>query len=159
MQGIYKGPAIRDEVRSLAAKEIMSYPVVTAKEKSSIMEIAKLMKKHGVDAVVITGKQGEPSGIITEGDIVRRLVSAKKNLWFVRAKHVMSKPLVAIDESTMIEDAAKYMAEKRVKKLCVLNGNKKLVGMITTEDITKNASYLINVLEEVIHTGYYMSVL
>jgi CBS domain-containing protein len=159
MQETYKEPMTRAEVRSLAVKEIMSYPVVTAKEKTGIREIAKLMKKHGVDAVVVMNKQGEPSGIITEGDIVRRLVSSKANLWFVNAKHVMSKPLVTIDGHTMIEDAAKYMAEKRVKKLCVIDDNKKLVGMLTTEDITKNASYLINVLEEVIHTGYYMSVL
>ena len=159
MQETYKGPVTRSEVRSLSVKEIMSYPVITANEKVGIREVAKLMKKHGVDAVVITNKQMEPVGIITEGDIVRRLVSNKRNLWFINAKHVMSKPVMTISRDAMLEDAAKYMAEKRVKKLCVLDNSKKLAGILTTEDITKNASYLINVLEEVIHTGYYMSAL
>lgn len=158
MQSVYKRPVTTSEVRSLAVKEIMSYPVVTAREQTSIKEIAKTMTRHGVDAVVIINKQGIAQGIITEGDIVRRLVSAKRNLWFVKAKHVMSKPLATISGNVMIEDAAKYMAERKVKKLGVVDANNKLAGMITTEDITKNAGYLINVLEEVIHTGYYMSV-
>lgn len=158
MQELYKKPLTETEARSLAVRDIMSYPVVTAKETASIREIAKLMKKHNVDAVVIVDKSAIPSGIITEGDIVRRLVSAKRNLWFVKASHAMSRPLITVGKEMPIEDAARYMAEKKIKKLCVVDSGK-LVGMITTEDITKNASYLINVLQEVIHTGYYMDLL
>ncbi len=159
MQEQYNRPLTETEARSLTVRDIMSYPVVTAKEKASIKEIAKLMKKHNVDAVVITDRLGMPSGIITEGDIVRRLVSTKRNLWFVRATHIMSKPLIAVSRDMTLESAAKFMAEKKVKKLCVVDESRKLLGMITTEDITKNASYLINVLEEVIHTGYYAGLL
>ncbi|MDE1874087.1 MAG: CBS domain-containing protein [Candidatus Micrarchaeota archaeon] len=159
MQEVYEKPLTESEAMSLAVRDIMSYPVVTAKEKTSIRDIAKLMKKHDVDAVVILDKAGSPAGIITEGDIVRRLVSAKRNLWFIKADHVMSKPLLTIGRDSTLEGAAKYMAEKKVKKLCVVDDGNRLAGMITTEDITKNAGYLINVLEEVIHTGYYMSVL
>jgi CBS domain-containing protein len=159
MQEAYQRPVTRSEVRSLSVKEVMSYPVITAVESTSIREIARMMKRHGVDAVVIMNKGGQASGIITEGDIVRRLVSSKRNLWFVKAVHVMSKPLITIAGGVMIEDAAKQMAEKKVKKLGVINEEGKLAGMLTTEDITKNASYLINVLEEVIKTGYYMSLL
>ena len=159
MQELYKKPLTESEARSLRAREIMSSPVVTAGERTSIRDIAKLMKKHDVDAVVITDKNGIPAGIITEGDIVRRLVSAKRNLWFVRADHVMSKPLVTVGKDAMLEDAARYMAERKIKKLCVVDENNKLVGMLTTEDITKNAGYLINLLEEVIHTGYYSALL
>lgn len=156
---MYDRPLTETEARSLAVRDIMSYPVVTAKERASIREVAKLMKKHNVDAVVITDKTGAPSGIITEGDIVRRLVSTKRNLWFVKAGHVMSRPLISVSRDMTLESAAKFMAEKRIKKLCVVDENKKLIGMLTTEDITKNAGYLINVLQEVIHTGYYMGLL
>ncbi|MCL5239243.1 MAG: CBS domain-containing protein [Candidatus Marsarchaeota archaeon] len=159
MQEIYGKPLTETEARSLVVRDIMSYPVVTTHEKASIREVAKLMKKHNVDAVVMTDKSGAPSGIITEGDIVRRLVSTKRNLWFVKAAHVMSKPLITVSRDMSIEDAAKFMAEKKIKKLCVVDQGRKLIGMLTTEDITKNAGYLINVLQEVIHTGYYMGLL
>lgn len=159
MQEVYKKPLTESQARSLRAREIMSSPVVTASERTSIREIAKLMKKHNVDAVVITDKTGNPAGIITEGDIVRRLVSTKRNLWFVKAGHAMSRPLITIGKDAMLEDAARYMAEKKIKKLCVVDESSRLVGMITTEDITKNAGYLINLLEEVIHTGYYPALL
>jgi CBS domain-containing protein len=159
MQERYTRPVTSSESRSLVVNEIMSYPVITAQEGTSIKDIAKKMGKHGIDAVVIVDKLNTPVGIITEGDIVRRLVSAKRNLWFVKAKHVMSKPVVTIPRSILLEDAAKQMAEKKIKKLCVVDENKKLVGMLTTADITKNAGYLINVLKEVIQTGYFMEVL
>lgn len=155
MQEVYKKPLTETEARSLTVRDIMSYPVITAKDKTSIRDIAKLMKKHYVDAVVITDKVSAPVGIITEGDIVRRLVSTKRNLWFVKAGHVMSKPLITVSRDMSIEAAARFMAEKKVKKLCVVDETRKLLGMLTTEDITKNAGYLIDVLEEVIHTGYY----
>ncbi len=159
MQEAYDKPLTESEARSLTVRDIMSYPVVTASEKTSIREIAKLMKKHSIDAIVITDKTAAPAGIITEGDIVRRLVSTKRNLWFVKAGHVMSRPLITVSRDMTLEAAARFMAEKKVKKLCVVDANRKLLGMITTEDITKNAGYLINVLEEVIHTGYYMGLL
>jgi CBS domain-containing protein len=144
------------EVRSLNVRQIMSKPAVTATEKTSIRDIARMMGKHRIDSVLITNKKNEPVGIITEGDIVKRLVSAKRNLWFVKAKHVMTKPVLTTAENVRLEDVAKHMANKRVKKLCVLDENGKVSGMVTTEDITKNAGYLIDVLEEIIETGAYM---
>lgn len=156
MQKSYSRPVINSEVRSLTVNEIMSSPPITAREKTSIREIARMMTRHSIDAVVITNKQNEPVGIITEGDIVRRLVSSKRNLWFVKATHVMSKPVQTIAKNIRLEDAARRMAEKKVKKLCVVDENNKVAGILTTEDITKNASYLINVLEEIIQTGYVM---
>ncbi len=159
MQETYVRHVTSSESRSLLAHEIMSYPAITAGENTSIKDVAKLMTKHGIDAVVIADKQNMPVGIVTEGDIVRRLVSAKKNLWFVKASHVMSKPVITIHKNTTIEEAAKRMADGKVKKLCVVDENGRLAGMLTSADITKNAGYLINVLKEVIHTGYVMEIL
>lgn len=154
MQEMYARSEMNSMDRSLSVEDIMSSPAIIAKEKASIRDIAKMMKRHSVDAVVIVNKLNEPVGIITEGDIVRRLVSSKRNLWFVTAKNAMTKPVVTIDTKVKLEDAARQMAEKKIKKLCVVDGSKKVLGLITTDDITKNASYLINVLKEIIQTGY-----
>ena len=138
----------------LAVKDVMSSPVVTAKDKTSIREIAKLMAKHGVGAVVITNKSNEPVGMVTEGDIVRRLVSRKRNLYFSKAKHIMSNPVITISRNVNLEDAAKYMVEKKIRKLCVVDSDNKISGIITSTDIMKNEGYLIGVLKEIINSGY-----
>jgi CBS domain-containing protein len=154
VQGAYGHPDTRNGRQSLTVSEIMSSPVITAKEKTSVREIAKLMKKHRIDAVVVTNKINEPIGMVTGGDIVNKLVSRTRNLLFSKAKHIMSKPVVTVKRQMLLEDAARYMATNRIKKLCVVDDSNKAVGIITSSDITKNASYLIDVLEEIIETGY-----
>jgi CBS domain-containing protein len=154
MQETYGPSKTISDRRSLTVNDIMSSPVIVAREKTSVREVAKLMSKHNIDAVVIVNKAGEPMGMITGGDIVRRLVSRKRNLLFSKAGHVMSKPVVTIKKHVRLEDAARYMADRKIKKLCVVGDDNKVVGIITSSDITKNASYLIDVLEEIIETGY-----
>lgn len=154
MQGAYEHPDTRSDRRSLTVSEIMSSPVVAVKEKTSVKEVARLMGKHNIDAVVVTNKLHEPIGMVTGGDIVKKLVSKTRNLLFSKAKHIMSKPVVTVKKQVKLEDAARYMATNKVKKLCVVDDSNKAVGILTSSDITKNASYLIDVLEEIIETGY-----
>ena len=154
MQDKYEHPGTRSDRQSLTVSEIMSSPVVTAKESTHVKEIAKLMGKHGIDAVVITNKLNEPIGMVTGGDIVRKLVSRTRNLMFSKAKHIMSKPVKTIPRGMKLEEAARYMATHRIKKLCVVDDSNRVAGILTSSDITKNASYLIDVLEEIIETGY-----
>jgi len=143
------------DTRSLLVNDIMSFPVITGSEDESIKSIALKMKKHEVGGIVITDKENRPIGVITERDIVRRLLAGSKHtLFFTKAKHVMTKPVLTITKDKKLEDAARYMADNKVKRLCVVDENKKLIGIITEEDITKNASYLIDILNEMISTGY-----
>ncbi len=154
VQGAYEHPDTRSDRQSLTVSEIMSSPVVTAKEKTSVREIAKLMGRHRIDAVIITNKLGEPIGMVTGGDIVKKLVSKTRNLLFSKAKHIMSRPVVTVKKQMKLEDAARYMAANKVKKLCVVDGVGRVSGILTSSDITRNASHLIDVLEEIIGTGY-----
>ncbi|VVB76754.1 Inosine-5'-monophosphate dehydrogenase [uncultured archaeon] len=154
MRENYERPAAISERHSLTVNDIMSSPVVTAGEKTSVRDIAKAMNKHKIDAIVITNKNNEPIGVVTGGDIVKKLVSKTRNLLFSKAKHIMSRPVVTIKKHVKLEDAARYMAGNRIKKLCVVDDSNRAIGIITSSDITKNASYLIEVLEEIIETGY-----
>lgn len=138
----------------LSVKDIMTAPAVTAYENTNVRALANMMKKHGVDAVIIVNKTKEPVGIVTEGDIVRRLVTRRTHLLFSKAKHIMTKPVEVTKGEIHLEDAARHMTSKRIKKLCVVNDTNKVVGVLTTADITKNASPLIEVLKEMIQTGF-----
>ncbi len=135
------------DTRSLLVNDIMSSPVITAREDESVKSVAAKMKAHNIGGVVVVDKEGLPIGMITERDIVRKLLAGtKRTLFFAKAKHIMSKPLLTITKDRKLEEAAKYMADSKV--------NRKLIGIITESDITSNASYLIDVLNEMISTGY-----
>jgi CBS domain-containing protein len=140
--------------RSLLVDDVMSFPVVTAKEKDGIRAVAAKMQKHQIGAVVIVNKLNEPVGIITHGDIVRRVVTRKRSLLFTKAKHAMSKPIIAVNKDEKLEDAARLMVNRKVKRLCVIDRSNRLIGIVTDNDIMKNSSYLIDVLNEMINTGY-----
>lgn len=142
------------ETRSLIVNEVMTFPVVTGSEKESIKGIAQKMKKHNISSVVIVNKENVPIGIVTQGDIIKRLLSKKRNLLFAKAKDVMTSPVIKITKEKKLEDAAKYMVEKKVKRLCVVDETDRLIGILTHEDVVKNASYLIDVLKEALNTGY-----
>ncbi|MGC8647540.1 MAG: cyclic nucleotide-binding/CBS domain-containing protein [Candidatus Micrarchaeia archaeon] len=139
---------------SVRVSEIMSAPVITADENESIKSIAQKMNKHGINSVIIADKSNTPIGMITERDIIGKLLTKKRNLLFAKAKHIMTKPVVTISKDTKLEDAAKIMVEKHIKKLCVVDENNKIIGIITESDIIKNATYLIEVLKDIIETGY-----
>jgi CBS domain-containing protein len=140
--------------RSLTVGEIMSFPVITSSANDNIRSIANKMKKHDISGVVIVDRENTPLGIITAGDIVRRAAVRRGAFLFAKAKHVMSKPVHSITREKALEEAARQMADNKVKSLCVVDGVGKLVGIITEEDITKNASYLIEVLNEMVRTGF-----
>ncbi|MGC8676054.1 MAG: cyclic nucleotide-binding/CBS domain-containing protein [Candidatus Micrarchaeia archaeon] len=138
----------------ILVREVMTSPVVTAFENSSIKDIAKKMKSYDVDTVVIVNKENEPVGLVTEGDIVRRLLSKKHNLWFTKAKHVMSKPVLTTNSETAIDEIIETMSRKKIKRICVVDDTNKLMGIVTQTDILENTSYLMGLLREMLEAGY-----
>lgn len=148
------------EVQPLKVYEIMSFPAVTVDAKEDLKTITTKMLKHRIASVIITGKEGKELGIVTQGDIIRFLASANEKediMHHTKARELMSSPLIFIEGDKELEVAARKMAEYKVKKLCVRDANTNLVGMITDNDIMKNASYLIDVLIEMVETGYVKS--
>ncbi len=147
------GEAMRLLKESILVHEIMSRPVVSAGIDENILGIAKKMKRAKVGSVIIFDGS-KPVGIITERDIVRRAIAAGSMKITSKAKAIMSKPLITIKSGETLERAADFMINKRVKKLGVIDGKGKLVGIVSESDIIRNANYLIDVLKELLATGY-----
>ncbi|MEM4034683.1 MAG: CBS domain-containing protein [Candidatus Micrarchaeaceae archaeon] len=145
---------ISDNDSQVLVRDVMTTQVVTALESDSIKTIAKKMKAQDVDTVVIVNKVNEPVGLVTEGDIVRRLLYRKRNLWFTKAKHIMSKPVLTSNSEATIEEIAKLMSEKKIKRVCIVDDSKKLIGIVTQTDILENTNYLIGLLKEMLEAGY-----
>ena len=132
----------------------MSRPVVTGRESDSVYAIAEKMKRHRIGSVVIRNAKNVPVGIITERDIIRRMLAKKTRNADVAAKDIMSFPLVKIMENATLEEAAALMVKKKVKKLCAIDRSEGLVGIISESDIIRNANYIIDTLKELLSAGY-----
>jgi CBS domain-containing protein len=126
-------------------KEAMKMNPVTVSPSDTVQHAALLMKKHRIGNCIVVLEK--PIGIITESDIVRKVVSEGKNPQKTFVKEIMTTPLLIIDPYIDIEDAAETMAKCNVRRLPVIE-NDKLVGIITAKDITRLSPILHEITEE-----------
>ena len=117
-------------------KDIMTKNVVTVEPEDRALNAAVKMREKGVGALMVVSK-GSPVGILTERDLVRKVIAAKKDPKSTRVADIMSKPLVTTAPNTSVREAAKKMMINDVRRLPVVASGK-LVGIITAADLAKN---------------------
>jgi len=136
-------------------RDVMSKDVKVVRPDSSVKEVVATMNKFDIGSIVVV-QGGRPVGIITERDILRRIVEPCLAPETLTARQVMSSPVLTINETASIDEAAKLMAKKRVKKLPVMN-NQKLIGIVTLTDIVTKMPTMLSILEELVrpyHRSY-----
>jgi signal-transduction protein with cAMP-binding, CBS, and nucleotidyltransferase domain len=113
-------------------------PLVVANSSDTIFMISNLMKERKVGSIIIINEdeQNYPIGIITERDIVRRVISDNKDPKNTKANEIMSKPLITIETNTYVYDVSVKMAKNKIRRLPVVKG-KTLSGIVTITDIIK----------------------
>lgn len=117
-------------------KEIMK-SVKTLKGDVSLKEAAKFMADNSISCVLIVDGD-ELEGIVTERDVLK-LVSNDISVLKKPVKDVMSTEIITISADSYIDDAAELMTKYKIKKLPVMDKDK-LVGIITSTDLVSNAS-------------------
>jgi len=129
-------------------RDAMSKNVKVVRPDSSVREVVAIMNKFDIGSIIVV--QGDrPVGIITERDILRRIVEPCLAPETLTARQVMSSPVLTIKETASIDEAAKLMAKKGVKKLPVMD-NQKLVGIVTFTDIVTKVPTMLSILEELV---------
>ena len=128
-------------------KDVMSSPVVTADDSTPASDVAKLMEKHNVGCVIINDNTGRPVGIITERDLVVRVVAKNLHPGEIKAKEIMSSPLVTISSEKTVSDAAREMSRLNIRRLGVMYKGE-LVGIISSKDILAVTPELIEIIQE-----------
>lgn len=120
--------------------EVAENDFATLPEDSLVAEAAKIMRKKDVASIVITrkGAQKEPVGIITERDIIRRVVAENKGPFKVTAGDVMSSPLITINPDSSVADAITLMRNKHIRRLPVVNEIGQIVGIVTLKSAVGN---------------------
>jgi len=114
-------------------KDVMVTNVVTVDIRVNIRKAVERMNNREIGCLVVLEK-GNFAGILTERDVLKRVVAEARNPDKTLVGDVMSKPLIVVDPEASLKEALELMFEKRVKKLTVVK-NKELVGLITMTDI------------------------
>ena len=131
----------------MLVKDVMSSPVVTIEENAPVNEVAELMDKHGLGCVIVTNKEGKPIGIITERDLVARVLAKNAMPSSVKAGEVMTSPLITIEPDETIHEAARRMSRLNIRRLGVVYKGQ-LVGLLSSKDILAVVPELIETIQE-----------
>lgn len=135
--------------KELFVKDIMNSYVITAPHDITVREAAYKMSKDNVGAlVVINEEKREAIGIITDRDIVVRVVASGSNPDKALVSEVMSSPIEATTPDSSINDAAQKMIKCKIKKLPVVDSSGNLVGIITYSNFLKAYPGYVDVLKE-----------
>jgi CBS domain-containing protein len=133
--------------QKMLVKDIMSSPVVTIDEAGTSNQAAAKMEKDELGCVIVTNKAGKSIGIITERDLVIRVIAKNIKPDTVKAKEIMTTPLVTIEPEATISDAARRMNRLNIRRLGVMyKGN--LAGIISSKDLLGVMPELIEIMQE-----------
>ena len=126
----------------MQVREIMTTNPACCTADASLEEVAKAMVEHDCGEIPIVRSSSDKSllGVVTDRDIVCRLVAQGRNPVDEAAEACMSTPVVSVRESTPVEDCAKLMEDKQIRRVPVVNGGGMVCGIVSQADIAKNAS-------------------
>ncbi len=130
----------------LSVGDVMTRAVIYVKPSDNIKRVAELMKQHDIDSVLVMERK-KGIGILTDTDIIRKVVAEGKDPRDVSVNEIMTSPLVTIEPDANIDDAAKMMAEQRIKRLVVTKNNN-IIGIISEFDIVNVEPALSTLIRE-----------
>jgi CBS domain-containing protein len=122
----------------MAVGEICNREVVFTEKALSVVDAAQLMRKHHVgDLVVVEEKDGRkhPVGIVTDRDIVVEVVAAEVNPDALKVGDIMGPEVATVRESAGLFEALRYMRDKGVRRMPVVDREGGLVGILTLDDL------------------------
>jgi signal-transduction protein with cAMP-binding, CBS, and nucleotidyltransferase domain len=131
---------------SMIVRDIMAVNVVTMPPDANVLDVAKSMDQMDISSVIVTDDE-RPLGIITEADIVRRVVAEGRDPHSTPASEIMSSPIIHVEPGTPLTEAMRVMARSNIRRVAVLKNNT-LAGIITSRDILRWSPELIDILVE-----------
>jgi signal-transduction protein with cAMP-binding, CBS, and nucleotidyltransferase domain len=131
----------------MLVREAMSSPVIAIDENSNMVEVAGMMRDHKVGAIIVTGNDDKPVGIVTERDVVVRVVSSGAIPREIQVKEVMTSPLRMVKPETSLIDAMSIMGRLNIRRLGV-SYKGRLEGVISDKDILRMVPTMIEIVQE-----------
>lgn len=123
----------------MKVKEAMHGDAIWRGPDTSLKELASIMRKEDIGAVPI-GENDRLIGMVTDRDIAIRAFADGKDPSTLTARDVMTEDIVYCRDDESIDDAVHLMEEKKLRRLPVINGKKRLVGMLSLGDVAHATS-------------------
>ncbi|GAW92435.1 DUF294 nucleotidyltransferase-like domain-containing protein [Calderihabitans maritimus] len=133
------------------ASEIMSSPVITAKHNDSVKSIAETMSTKNISSVVVVDEEDKPVGLITEKDLVAKIIARERQAAEIAAEEVMSRNMITVTPDTFFYQVLLAMVKGQAKHVAVVDEDtQRLMGIITMRDMVKSRSTgALMIIEEI----------
>jgi CBS domain-containing protein len=136
--------SVQDNV-TLKVEDVMTREVITIDEHATVKEAAEIMDKNEISCLIALRK-GRAIGIITERDLLKRIIVEAKNPEKTKVGKVMSSPLEVVPVGTDLEKALRLMFRKKIKKLPVVD-KESLLGLVSLTDVARCQPAMITLLK------------
>lgn len=130
----------------ITARDIMSKRVITLESDVPASDIAKIMDKNKVSSIIVT-KDSKPYGIISERDMVSKVVAQNKRPSEIKTTDLMTTPLVIVSPLTPAEEVAEKMILNKIRRI-VVSDEKQALGIVTVTDFVKHLHSMLASDEE-----------
>ncbi len=122
----------------LKAKDIMTTEVVTVEPSATVAEAVALMKEKGLRALIVERSNEEDAyGIVTETDIVYKVVAQGLSPQSVLVREIMTKPCIVVNPDLSVENVARLFARTGIRRAPVIR--EQLLGILSVTDIIRKA--------------------
>ncbi len=135
-----------EELPLLKVRDVMVREVVTVDENASVKEAVDIMNEFEIGSIIVL-ENGKAKGIVTERDLLKRVIAEAKDAVNTKVKEIMTTPLVVVKPDTDLEEAVNLMFQNKIKKLAVIYANK-LVGIVTLTDIARVQPQMMRILKQ-----------
>jgi signal-transduction protein with cAMP-binding, CBS, and nucleotidyltransferase domain len=139
------------QVDDLKVKDLMTKNVISLPMEKSVADIAVEMAKKDISAMLLKSED-KIVGILTDRDIIKKVIAQGLNPKNVRAGEVMNSPLISISENVSVQEAAEKMRDNKIRRLVVKNKGK-VVGIISESDIVRVEPELHFIIREYSRLG------
>jgi CBS domain-containing protein len=136
---------------------IMNTEVVTVTRDHTVLRAARLMREQNVGSVIVVDEHKRPIGLLTDRDITVKLV-ADEGTPDAPIDEIMSTPVYAVPESTLIFDLLREMSRRKVHRVPVIDEHKRLIGIVSVDDaLLLLTTELVNVADVMGHRTRVLS--
>ncbi len=132
--------------KDVLVKEVMKTKPVFVQPFTTVLDAARIMRDHKIGNVIIS-EVNHPIGILTESDIIKKVVCEDKNPKEVQVEEVMSSPIIVAEPYISLQEALMIMGKCNIRRLPLVENNE-LVGIITQRDISRLSPALTEIAHE-----------
>jgi CBS domain-containing protein len=133
----------------ILVRDVMTKEPRVVRRDTNVQEVVATMDKYDISSIIVV-EEKRPIGIVTHKDIISKLVQARIPPDAVTAREIMTSPIITINEESSIEEAARLMSKKHIKKLIVTGNNNELVGIITSSDLVREEPTTTELLNQLL---------